>query len=745
MANPVRNSQTKSLGAPLEGDTSFDSLRRTALAKLSSSHTPKDALQFSKEWASNIRGMVGLDDGTESCREAVLLLAKDDTKRLPPHLKTTALEALSESIQSQLPLAEKIEELKHSNVVLSSAEELLKDIKLISLLRANISGFFEFITGDGSLPRAESGSAQCRPWLNAFESSSSIKAEQFYNSFWSLSGSGREALLGKILGPENKFSFLVGLNPARKWLLERFLPPSNTKAAPGASASEIGDKIITSLVRNASYEQLKKMTAALLFAIRSGRAYADRAPAVAFGYRFGFFLRECDSVCAKFGQLFHSVSRTPKDWLEGLDCLKSEAKGITRVELLRLLATNSEAKKHIARVTEYCGTGSYLQTYGIELTEASRTEFTREGLAEKQRLVVSVVKPGAVEESEGWLKLFNNVCDDIAKTSSEAHRSVNPLQQVLRHLETLVPLEVNLSHAKKQAEVANSVLNRLRVKVRSLKIEFFAPRVWRVGETFKIADRAEGESFNALITKPGQDTELTHTASLGIRAGLIALRLAGLASDGDPHGRNNNIEFMLPLGRVRVGIFDNGSQELENPGTETKLALVDLLMDSRFNSWRNRFRLGPSLKYMLTRYDEARHSGEYVKGNDLRFMINLGRQLGSLGDYEKVGRSGDIKRIAKALLIGMTIDPPMLRHAAKRLLGWLSLRIGIPIYKQEELHRRLFYPQNPNPDYAPSPGGKKPKTKEKYPAIDLSVSIEGQRKSILGILGKLAASLLVKI
>ena len=773
-------------------DTSLQNLEQQ-LFEQQDSLAPSRFAALAEEWARLVTAEIGKDDGKHDLKLLLEPLILKVQEKAFSGNAVILLNALSEAVESQLPLAEYLHAQAQPDKLKSQVHVLLREADYPEAAWiTSPSALVEFLKKPMT-PETTANFTAAQPSFPA------EKAAAFYQTYWGLSHKEQAAFIGKVLDApsDNKGRAYRDFKKAISSLVDsqlkdEFLPPDTRAQYGDASAYHIGQMIIKgSMVSSPQPKLIAGLFASLLDAVhgdaidQSSPQPRTTDPDVRFGYRLGAFMSNLGSGAAKTAQYGHSMPLTPKAWMDGLSTSKSEAGRPLRVEYLRWVdeKVNPEIRKHIKRIGEHKGTGSYVSTYGLEFEDGyvqSNPNYERycKRYADKE-LVLSLLKDNARESALEFASYFLELGDAIVSFEPKAKNSIGPLMEIVRQGIGMVERETDLNYSARQEGIVDHINENLRIHAGNYDHSFYTQGAMEYGKEFRTSICVTGKHFNDLAEGTSEEKAFKRAQATMMFTRFLYIALSGQAMNHDEHGKNEGID-KKGANSVEVGLFDSGAQAMEEPTAVQKRMFADCLMDALANSIRNGYGVPSSLKHTVAKAAASLDAGNK---SDIDYINSIQRAAVSEGDYMKYMKPRDYVQAFLAVAQTGELDTVILSTLAKRtvslglnksgdkvaelpFIGSLMSgvqRFGATLsaYKlpvlnsitgwmaEERQHEQKFYPDNPNPNR----GQKKARTesksdtptdapKEKAYPIPVHISGGKGEQSLLGKIASLAATAL---
>ena len=642
-------------------------------------------------WLDAIVQKHGTDHGAENYAPTILAHARQAAQTLGDHHMAPALRAhilneLSEAVQSQLPLAQDLENIAHPERHAHGFDA--KSAYPHSSKIKNIQSLFAFL----SSPYSDEGSLAFLNAQSAFPQEIP-EAKSLYRFFWALETQQRTQILSEILEVDTKpdLVFKMGLHTQGKNLLADFLPPAKEKS----NAKIFGERFAMAIGKATTQEELAFLFSHMLHAVHKDKTQPPSAdPDIRFGHRLTAFLVAIGG--AKLAQGAHSFSQTPDAWKIGLAQSKSQAGPMRRVNFLKKAASlPHEIATGIARIGKRLGTGTYIDTKEViftpeflALNPAMADEQSRDGL------VLQLLKEGSGKLSSRVFDLTIRTFKEIAATDAEAHQSLSGLIPIFEHKAKMIREETDLNCIAVKARIAEKLIDGVTVKRGRLTAHFATAGVFRHGEDFKVSRKILGVHFNLMPENTPQERALKSTVAETIFTAELFTISSGKPFNHDQHGENQGIQIYVEASgntRAHIGNFDDGAIILEPPTEKQKKLFANIIMDAMANSAINGFNPVSSLKHTFSKAQKAAELSGPDNADDLSYVDAMIEAIVSLGDYTGHMSTPAIIRSLRTVYNAKSIAPDIAETFSARFSAIQSIGEN-PFDTLENQRRQMFYP-----------------------------------------------------
>jgi len=630
-------------------------------------------------WLHSVREEHGVDDESESYAETIMRYADELETNLPPLMAYHWLNELSEICETQLDLAEKIEEKAQPEEgllesVLTYGADIQDQGEMIDFLRQPVR----------------------KDTLEKFISKNKIEnPKEFHESFWLLSNEERAEFLSDVLDTsQDELVFKAKAITQFEELFNAFLPPEKE----GSNARAYGVNFTKAVASSVDNKDLVFLLSSALKAVYDdAREPKSDDPDVRFGYRMASFAMAIGG--AKIAQNAHSLSKTPEVWKQGLAQVKSKASPMRRLAFLKQAQSfgNQSIYSCIKRIGARRGAGTYIDTKIVEMTDsylATQPQMATEQ-NEKDGLVLQFLKEGSSGQSKRIFDLTIKAIKKIGETDKKAQEAIGKLIPMIEHAVNMIDEETNLQHSGAKGKLAKKLINGLVVKVHNLTTEFFAAGAFAFGKNFKISRNVEGEHFNDFPEKTVEQREIKAKVAESIFTASLYTMLTGRQFNHDAHGDNNRNKVKVWENdhiTIQSGHFDDGAIMLNAPTDQQKRMMANIVMDSLANSAINGFGQPSSLFHTIERVRDYTAQDEKASLDDLAYIDAMSKAVPALMDYTKYMSLSAIGRSVNAVLKTRDIDPAIMETIKGRYkdINFLSPRFSATAEKER---RNNFYPK----------------------------------------------------
>lgn len=636
-------------------------------------------------WLDSIRQKYGPDDKTKDYQDAITAYAEQvvsvtDGHHMGPSLKAYILNELSEAVESQILLAEKLEEKSYT---------YRQDDKNISHFKVQKNPtLFAFLSRSYS---EESAEAFLK--TQQYFSKDSGTAKKFYARFWGLTSEERVKFISDVLGvgQANDLLFKLSLQQNTQGVLDDFLPPEKK----GSRAREYGSKFATQLAISATQEELGFLFTHMLEAVHKDKTQPlSSDPDIQFGYRMAFYLMGIGG--AKIAQGAHSFSQTPEEWLEGLSQTKSQVLPMRRAYFLRkAMQLSGGVSLGIDRIGPRLGTGTYVDTKAVFFSPEYLT--SNPSMAEAQSgsgLVLQLVKENSGALSQNIFDLAVRTLKNIIAKDKEAEKSIGGFIPVIEHKAQMIHEETDLRIIAQKAKVAENLLSGVSVEIGSLTAAFAGAGVFKSDQGFKVSRNIPGKHFNQLPENTREERALKSAIAEAIFTTELFMITSGNPFNHDPHGDNQGIEISVSSNgtvTAHIGNFDDGAITLQPPTKKQQKLFANIIMDAVANSAINGFNPVSSLKHTFSKAQKAVDLSGEENAHDLSYVDAMVEAVVSLGDYTKYMNKSAFVRSLRAVCNVGHIAQDIGQTFADRFTAVQEMQRGKP-NAAEEYRMRTFYP-----------------------------------------------------